>query len=78
MKRVAIPVSEELIEKLEFIPTGVRSEVIRHLLRILVATQESNMNIYVAEDLLQDRLVLVKRDQVKEGVIPEAYNVTTT
>lgn len=55
---------DEEIEQLSFIPRGVRSEVFRRILKVLIQCQRTNFNTYVVEDILNDRIVLAKLDQL--------------
>lgn len=66
-KRIHFLVDEETKEQLNFIPEGIRAEVYRSLLRLLIRTQMTNLNIYVAEDIIQDRLILARPDQLKDA-----------
>ena len=65
-KRLAFLVDEETYNELSFIPNGIRAEVYRSLLRLLIETQRGNKNVYVADDLVNNRLELVKKDSVGE------------
>ena len=63
-ERLSFAVDEELLSDLKtFIPNQLRSEVFRSLLRLLLKTQ-SNSNVYVIEDLINDRLEMVKKELV--------------
>lgn len=64
--RLVIPVDEETFQGVKFIPDGIRAEVYRSLIRILIQTQKSDLNTYIADDLVNDRMMLVRKDQVKE------------
>lgn len=61
MKRVAIPVEEELYDDLKFIPKGIRAEAFRCLLRLLINTQRTT-NVYIIDDLINERLSIVKSE----------------
>ena len=65
MPRIAVPVDEELFKAIDtLIPSGIKAEVFRCLLRLLINTQISEMNTYVVDDLMNNRLALAKRDQL--------------
>lgn len=75
MKRLAIPVDDEMAEEIKFIPDGLRAEVFRRLISIVIETQKSNMNLYIVDDIINNRVILVKRDQVVEGTIPGGFKI---
>ena len=66
-----------MAEELKFIPNGIKSEVYRSLLRLLIKTQKSNLNVYVADDLINERLILARVDQLKPE-LQEMLNAQTT
>lgn len=75
MKRIAIPIDDEMAKQIKFIPDGLRAEVLRSLIAIIIETQRSNMNIYIVDDIINGRVVLVKKDQVRKGVIPGGFRI---
>jgi hypothetical protein len=72
-KRITFLVEEEVYSQMKFIPQGSQSEVLRQLCRLIIRTQRSNLNRYVAEDILKERLMLIDKDQVKEEFV-EMFN----
>lgn len=69
MKRIPIDVSDEMHAQLKFIPVNLRSEVLRSLIAVMIRTQMSNVNRYVPEDIINDRLMLVRKDQVHPDLL---------
>ncbi len=66
MPRLAVDMDEEMYQQTKFIPSGIRAEVFRCLLRLLINAQVNNINRYIADDLLNDRLVLAKIEDIAE------------
>ena len=64
--RITFLVEEEIYEQMKFIPKGTQSEVLRQLCRLMIKSQKSNLNRYIAEDILKERLMLVDITQVTE------------
>jgi len=61
-KKMNFVVEEEMRDTLvSFIPAGIRSEVYRSLLRLLIDTQKET-NVYVCDDLIKGRLELVRKE----------------
>ena len=56
--RISVPIDEEVNEKLKTImPWGVKAQVVRELLLLLIETQKST-NSYVIQDLLKGKCEL--------------------
>ena len=65
--RLSFAIDEELMSDLKlFIPDQLRSEAFRALMRLLIKTQKDS-NIYVVDDLINDRLVLQKESENAEA-----------
>lgn len=67
MHRLSIPVDEDLFNALKFIPSGMRSEVCRSLLVMLMVAQQTNLGKYVVHELLQNELVIARIDDIVPG-----------
>ena len=77
MPRLAVDMDEEMYEQTKFIPQGIRAEVFRCLLRLLIQAQIKEINTYVADDLLNNRLVLARLEDIIEEK-REVYSGQTT
>ena len=78
MRRISIPIEDDLFETLRtLIPDRVRSETYRCLFRMMLRCQETNMNTYVVDDILNERLVLARRQDIKPEIL-EVYDGKAT
>jgi DNA-directed RNA polymerase specialized sigma54-like protein len=59
--RVSIPIPKDLNDKLNtLLPWGIKAQVIRELICLLISAQERDSNSYIVQDLLNGHCTLMR------------------